>query len=128
MCGNGGKWVKNAVFCPKIDFYSEIGVILLHNTNFPHYFTKSLDSPVVIAYKSKFFWFCVTWGDVGSNPTSGTWFFFFVQINYFKLFMYACISYNDKKQSKVMVNLLKITINFWTLCIVEFKCWKFCMN
>ena len=39
-------------------------------------------------------------------------FFFFVQINYSKLFMYACILYNDKKQSKVKGNLLKITINF----------------
>ena len=68
-----------------------------------------------VAFRSYFSWFCEIWDDVGSNPPSGTW-FFFVQANYSKLFMYACISYNDKKQSKVMSNLLKIIINFWTLC------------
>ena len=53
---------------------------------------------------------------MGSSPNSGTRFFFFVQINYFMLFMYACISYIDKNESKVLGNLMKITINFWTLC------------
>ena len=43
--------------------------------------------------------------------------FFFVQVNYYKLFIYACILFNDKKQSKVMSNLSKITLNFWTVCI-----------
>ena len=42
--------------------------------------------------------------------------FFFVQINYFKLSLYACILYNDKKQPKVLSNLSKITLNFWTVC------------
>ena len=42
--------------------------------------------------------------------------FFFVQVNYYKLFIYACILFNDKKQSKVMSNLSKITLNFWTVC------------
>ena len=48
--------------------------------------------------------------------------FFFVQVNYYKLFIYACILFNDKKQSKVMSNLSKITLNLeyitlhvWTL-------------
>ena len=35
--------------------------------------------------------------------------------------MYA---YNDKKQSKVMGNLLKITIDFWTLCHKESVFWN----
>ena len=38
--------------------------------------------------------------------------FFFVQINYFNVFMYAFISDNDKQEPKVLGNLLKITINF----------------
>ena len=32
MCGNGGKWVKDGVFWPKIDFYSDFGVILVQTT------------------------------------------------------------------------------------------------
>ena len=38
--------------------------------------------------------------------------FFFIQINFYKFFMYACISYNNKKESKPLCNLLKITLNF----------------
>ena len=37
--------------------------------------------------------------------------FFFVQINFFNVFMYAYISDNDKQESKVLSNLLKITMN-----------------
>ena len=45
-------------------------------------------------------------------PSQEDDFFFFVQINYYKLFIYACILYNDKMQSKALGNLSKITINF----------------
>jgi hypothetical protein len=43
--------------------------------------------------------------------------FFFVQIIFFNVFMYAYISDNDNQVSKVLSNLLKITMNFWTVCI-----------
>ena len=39
-------------------------------------------------------------------------FFFFFQIIFFNVFMYDLISDNDKQESKVLSNLLKITINF----------------
>ena len=35
--------------------------------------------------------------------------------------MHAYISDNDKKQSKVLSNLSKITLNFWTVCINDKK-------
>ena len=54
---------------------------------------------------------------VGSIPPWGTWFFFFVQIHYFKLFMYASMTYNHKQESKVLGDLLLITLNFWTVCV-----------
>ena len=38
--------------------------------------------------------------------------FFFLCSNYFKFFMYTCITYNDKKKSKLLSNSLKITLNF----------------
>ena len=47
--------------------------------------------------------------------------FFFVQIIFFNVFMYAYISDNDKQGSKVLSNLLKITMNFWTLYILHIK-------
>ena len=40
----------------------------------------------------------------------------FVQFPYFKLFMYVFITYNKKKESKVLGHLLLITIIFWTVC------------
>ena len=40
----------------------------------------------------------------------------FVQFHYFYLFQYASITYDDKMESKVLGNLLMITINFWTWC------------
>ena len=40
----------------------------------------------------------------------------FVQFHYFKLFMYVYITYNEKKESKVLGHLLLITIIFWTVC------------
>ena len=76
---------------------------------------KSLRGQVVIAFRSNSYCFWEIWADPGSIPRVGTWFFFFVQINYFKFFMYVCLSYNDKKQSKLSSNLLKITLNFWTV-------------
>ena len=121
MCGNGGKWVKDGVFWPKIDFYSDFGVILVQTTNFTLFCTKSLDSSVVIAFMYNFSWLCRIWGDVGSNPGSGTWFFFFVQINFSMVFMYAYISHNAKNQSKVLGHLLLITLNFWT--VWGLLCW-----
>ena len=39
----------------------------------------------------------------------------FVQFHYFKLFMYVYITYNEKKESKVLGHLLLITIIFWTV-------------
>ena len=36
----------------------------------------------------------------------------FVQFHYFKLFMYVYITYNEKKESKVLGHLLLITIIF----------------
>ena len=48
--------------------------------------------------------------------------FFFVQINFFNVFMYAYISDNDKQVSKVLSNLLKISITFGTVwCHHPFK-------
>ena len=40
----------------------------------------------------------------------------FVQFHYFKLFMYAYITYNEKKESKGLGHLLLITIIFLTMC------------
>ena len=48
----------------------------------------------------------------GFNTPLRNMIFFFVQINYFNVFMYAYISDNDKQESKVLSNLLKITMNF----------------
>ena len=84
-------------------------------TNFTLSCTKSLDGRVVIAFRSNLPCFCEIWAVTGSIPPSGTWFFFFVQINYSNVFMYADILDNDKQDSKCLGNLLKITINFWTL-------------
>jgi hypothetical protein len=47
------KLVKNGVFWPKIDFYSENGVILLYNTNFTHSSIKSLDGVMVSTLNSR---------------------------------------------------------------------------
>ena len=82
---------------------------------------KGLRGQVVIAFRSNSYCFWEIWAVMGSIPLSGTWFFFFVQINYFKFFLYACISYNDIKESELLSNLSKITINFWTLCTAP-KC------
>ena len=70
---------------------------------------------MVIAFRSNSYCFWEIWAVPGSIPRVGTWFFFFVQINYFKFFMYVCISYNDKKELKLSSNLLKITLKFWTV-------------
>ena len=43
----------------------------------------------------------------------------FVQFHYFKLFMYVYITYNEKKESKVLGHLLLITIIFWTVCYLD---------
>ena len=80
---------------------------------------KGLRGQVVIAFRSNSYCFWEIWAVPGSIPLAGTWFFFFVQINYFKFFMYAFISYNDKKESKLLSSLLKITLNFWTLCFLN---------
>ena len=74
-----------------------------------------LRGQVVIAFRSNLSCFWEIWSVVSSTPRSGRWFFFSVQINYYKLFSYAYIFYNDKKQSKVLSNLSKITFNFWTV-------------
>ena len=76
---------------------------------------KGLRGQVVIAFRSNSCCFWEIWAVTGSIPLPGTWFFSFVQIIFYKFFMYACISYNDKKESKLLCNLLKITLNFWTL-------------
>ena len=78
--------------------------------------TKCLRGQVVIAFRSNLSCFWEIWSVVSSTPRSGRWIFFSVQINYYKLFLYAYIFYNDKKQSKVLSNLSKITLNFWTVC------------
>ena len=75
-----------------------------------------LRGQVVIAFRSNLLCFWEIWSVVSSIPRSGRCIFFFVQINYYKLFLYALILYNDKKQSKVLSNLSKITLNFWTVC------------
>ena len=80
----------------------------------------SLRGQVVIAFRSNSYCFWEIWAVPGSIPRVGTWFFFFVQINYFKFFMYVCLSYNDKKQSNLSSNSLKITLNFWTVCVVYY--------
>ena len=49
----------------------------------------------------------------------------FVQFHYFKLFMYVYITYNEKKESKVLGHLLLITIIFWTVCEVLQKSFDF---
>ena len=54
----GRKWVKNGLFWPKIDFYSECGAIINHSNNFIPSCTEILGSPVVIAFRSKISWFC----------------------------------------------------------------------
>ena len=79
----GRKWAKNGLFWPKIDFYSECGVLIDDSNNFILSSTKTLSSLVV----------CVIWGDLDSSPSSGTWFLSPFKLNtYFKLFIYACIS------------------------------------
>ena len=50
--GNRRKWVKNGVFWPKIDFYSENGVILNYITNFTPISIKSLDGVMVSTLNS----------------------------------------------------------------------------
>ena len=80
-----------------------------------HFSARWLCGQVVIAFRSNLPCFWEIWRVAGSIPLSGRWFFFFVQINFYKLFIYACILYNDKKQSKVSGNLSKITLNFWTV-------------
>ena len=118
LCESWCKLVQKAtieILYLKLTLCSEIWVIMIHITNFTISCTKSLDGRVVIAFRSNLPWFCEIWAVMGSIPPSGTWFFFFVQIHYYTLFIYACISYNDKKQSKLLSNLLKITINFWTV-------------
>ena len=82
-----------------------------------HFLNKSLRGQMVIAFRSNSYCFWEIWAVPGSIPRVGTWFFFFVQIDYFKFFMYVCLSYNDKKQSKLSSNLLKIHLNFWTVCV-----------
>ena len=83
--------------------------------------TKWLRGQVVLAFRSNLTCFWEIWSVVSSTPRSGRWFFFSVQINYYKLFLYAYIFYNDKKQSKVLSNLSKITLNFWTVCTIQVK-------
>ena len=49
---------------------------------------------------------------VGSIPLEEYDFFFFVQIHHSKLFMFASMTYKDKQESKVLGDLLLITLNF----------------
>ena len=35
------------------------------------------------------------------------------------LYMYASMTYNDKQESKVLGDLLLITLNFWTVCCYQ---------
>ena len=121
LCESWCKLVQKAtieILYLKLTLCSEIWVIMIHITNFTLSCTKSLDGRVVIAFRSNLPCFCEIWAVMGSIPPSGTWFFFFVQINFSNVFMYAYISDNDKQDSKCLGNLLKITINFWTLCWV----------
>ena len=68
---NGGNWCK-------LNFralFSEIWELCI-TTNFTSSCTESLDGVVVIIFRSNFYWFWKFWGDVGSNPSSWSWFFF----------------------------------------------------
>ena len=64
------KLVKNGVFWPKIDFYSENGVILIYITNFTHSSIKSLDGVMVSTLNSHP-------ADWGSIPLISWYFFLF---------------------------------------------------
>ena len=85
-----------------------------------------LRGQVVIVFRSNSLCFWEIWSVLSSIPRSGRWNFFFVQINYYKLFLCTFILYNDKKQSKVLSNLSKLTLNFWTVCQSPRK--KVCEN
>ena len=113
--GKPGEMGQNWILEP---LFSEMWVIMLHITNFTLPCTRSLDGRVVIAFRSNSPWFCEIWAVMGSIPCSGTW-FFFRSNKLFNVFMYAYISDNDKQESKVLGSLLKITINFWTVCLIE---------
>ena len=77
---------------------------------------------MVIAFRSNLPCFWEIWRVAGSIPRSGSWFFFFVQINFCKLFLYACILYNDKKLSKVWGILCLLQIHSWTVRAMNEKC------
>jgi hypothetical protein len=65
------KLVKNGVFWPKIDFYSENGVIFIYITNFTHFNIKSLDGVMVSTLNSHP-------ADQGSIPLISSYFFLFL--------------------------------------------------
>ena len=75
----------------------------------------SLRGQVVIAFRSNSYCFWEIWAVRGSIPLSGTWFFFFVQINFWVLFMNIQDICTPNQVSKVLGNLSKITLRFWTL-------------
>ena len=80
LWGKPGEMVQNWILEP---LCIEIWVIIICITNFTLPCTRSLDGRVVIAFRSNLPWFCEIWAVMGSIPPSGTWFFFFVQIDYF---------------------------------------------
>ena len=49
---------------------------------------------------------------MSSIPLSGKRFFFFVEINFYNLFLYAYILYDDKKHSKVLGSLQGLPSGF----------------
>ena len=76
------------------DFCSENQVIMHHITSFTQCCIKNLGGTMAIAFRSTLLCFWKIWSVTGSIPPSGTWYFFSVQITYYKLLMYACISYH----------------------------------
>ena len=76
----------------------------------------SLRGRVVIAFRSNSYCFWEIWAVPGSIPRWGTWFFFFVQIIFYLLFMNIHNIYTPNQVSKVLGNLSRITLPFWTVC------------
>lgn len=80
--------------------------------NLEHFSTRWLCGRVDIAFRSDMPRFWQIWRVAGSTPLSGGWFFSFVQIIFHKLFLYVWILYNDKKQSKGLGYLSRLSLNF----------------
>ena len=75
----------------------------------------SLRGRVVIAFRANSYCFWEIWAVPGSIPRWGTWFFFFVQIIFYLLFMNIHNIYTPNQVSKVLGNLSRITLPFWTV-------------